>query len=261
LRTRGTSGGWLWSVALIALGIVLLLNNFLLISGFNVQTLLPLILVVLGVVILVRGDLFAGGTGKNFGITRGSVESAALEISAGAIDVQVYPLQREGRLIAGQFAPDSRPALSVEGVDARLRLDRAATPFFAFTPWQIALARDLPWKVYVSTHLGQVNIDCGGLIVAGGVIATGVGDIQFVVPSEALAPLYLRSSLGNIRVQAPAGHSVRVIAKPTRLFRIHADETRYEQVEPGVYRARDSVSDRPEIVLFVSSVFGDAYLT
>lgn len=260
MRASRASGGWLWGAALAALGVILLLDNFLLISGFSVITLLPLIFVVAGAVVLLRGDVLAGGSGKTFGITRGSVETVALEVSAGAIDVQIYPLQREGRLIAGQFAADSRPALDVDGVNAKLRLDRAATPFFSFAPWQLALARDLPWSIYISTHLGQANIDCTGLIVAGGVMATGFGDIHFSPPAEALAPIYLRSSLGNIRINASDGQRVRVIGRETRLFHIHIDEARYTEVEPGVFVSAGA-EDRPETTLYIASTFGDAYLT
>lgn len=44
------------SLALIALGIVLLLQNFLLLADFNVGAFAPLILVILGAIILLRGD-------------------------------------------------------------------------------------------------------------------------------------------------------------------------------------------------------------
>ncbi len=261
MRGSTSSGGWLWALGLVALGTVLLLDRFLLIPDFSTSALLPLVLVVIGLIVLVRGDLFAGGAGKSFGITRGSVENAAIEISAGAVDVQVYPLQREGRLIAGQYAPDARPALDVQGVEAKLRLDRAATPFFSFTPWQAALARDLPWKVYITTHLGQVSANCEALIIGGAVIATGVGDIHFTAPSEALAPIYLRSALGNVHLTTPPGHAARLIVKPTRLFRVHVDATRYIEESEGVYLARDAAPDRPEAVIYISSTFGDAYLS
>ena len=52
MRAKGSRGVWVWSLALIAVGVVLLLNNFLLLSGFNVTTLWPLLLVILGAVIL-----------------------------------------------------------------------------------------------------------------------------------------------------------------------------------------------------------------
>ncbi len=260
MRTKGGApSGWFWSLALVALGIALLLNNFLLISGFNVTTLLPLVLVIIGAVIVVRGDIFAGGAGKNFSITRGSVESAALEISAGAIDVQAYALQREGRLIAGQFAPNTRPFLTVDGVDAKLRMDRAMTTFFSFSAWTAALANDLPWKLYVSTHLGQVSLDLSDVIIDTAVISTGLGNIQLTTPKEALAALYVRSALGVIRVVVPAGQNVRIIAPNTRLFTVQADKERYANPEAGIYVTLNGTLDAPETLIYVNGTFGDAY--
>ena len=102
--------------------------------------------------ILLRGDFVPSDEARSFGITRGSVESAALEISAGEIDVQAYALQREGRLIAGQYAANSRPTLDVQETHANLKMDRAATPWLSFADWRVALARDLPWSLFVTTQ-------------------------------------------------------------------------------------------------------------
>ncbi len=257
---RATRGLVVWSLALVALGIILLLDNFLLLSGFNAAALWPLVLVVLGAVILLRGDFVPSDEARSFGITRGSVESAALEISAGGIDVQGYALQRESRLIAGQFAANSRPDLDVQATHANLRMDRAATPWLSFADWKVGLARDLPWSLFVTTHLGQVQLDLSGLIVQRAVIATGFGDIRVVSPEEALEPLHLRSALGNIHLIVPPGSNVRVTASGSSLFRVHADETRYEAQPHGVYVSRDADAESPLIEINVSGTFGDAYL-
>jgi hypothetical protein len=251
---------WIGSLTLVALGIILLLNNFLLISGFNVAALSPLILVVVGAAILLRGDLLPGKDARSFGITRGSVEAALLEVHAGEIDVQARALTRDGRLIAGQYAADSRPSLTVQDTAAYLRMERAATPWLSFADWDVGLARDLPWGLYISTSLGQVNLDLTGVIVQRALIATGLGDIRLVCPDEALEPLTLRSNLGDIRVLTPPGCRVRVTTHGGRMFRVHADAARYQALEPGVYVSRDADASRPLIEIRVSGVFGDAYL-
>ncbi len=257
---RATRGLLLWSLALAALGIVLLLNNFLLLSGFNAGALWPLILVVIGAVILLRGDFVPSDKSRSFGITRGSVESAGLEISAGEIDVQGYALQRESRLIAGQYAANSRPSLDAQDTHANLRMDRAATPWLSFADWRVALAQDLPWSLFVTTSLGQVQLDLSGLIMQRAVIATGLGDIRLVCPDEAFEPLYVRSALGNIHVITPPGSNVRVKTSGAAMFRIHADENRYLPQDQGYYQARDADADRPLIEIDISGTFGDAYL-
>lgn len=257
---RATRGLLLWSLALTALGIVLLLNNFLLLSGFNAGALWPLLLVVLGGILLLRGDIVPSDEARSFGITRGSVESAALEISAAEIDVELRALQREGRLIAGQYAANSRPLLDVQETHANLKMDRAATPWLSFANWHVALALDLPWSLFVTTSLGQANLDLTGLVIQRAVIATGFGDVRLVCPDEALEPIYVRSALGNIHVIVPPDSHVLVRAAGSPLFRVHADATRFEAQGSGLYLARDADTERPLIEIDISGTFGDAYL-
>lgn len=259
----GSKGSFVWPLALLIVGLALLFNNFLLLErfNFNLTALWPLLLVIAGATILVRGDLLPGGAPRTFGITRGSVESAVLEISAGEIDVIGRALQREGRLIAGQFAADSRPDLQVTDTHAHLRMDRATTPWLSFSDWDIGLTPDLPWQVFVSTHLGQVQFDFTGLILQDAVIATGFGDIRTVTPQEAFGPLLLKSTLGDIHVTTPLGSAARISARDGRIFRVHHDETRYEQPEPGVFVAKDADEDAPLIDVQISGTFGDTYLT
>lgn len=258
--TNESRGPVLLPLLLVIVGVLLLLHNFLLLGDFNVIGLLPLVLVIIGAQILLRGDLFSGGSVKTFGITRGSVESGTLEISAGEIDVDLRALQREGRLIAGQFAAESRPRLEVDGNHATLRFHRSDTPWYSFADWQIVMARDLPWQVYVSTHLGQVTADLDGLIIQEALIATGIGDVRVVCPQEAFSPLQIRSALGTIHFSTPVGAAARIMIKPTRIFSVHFDETRYELVEPGVYVAQDADPDAPLVEVQINGTFGDAYL-
>lgn len=259
-KVKRMTGPRLWAIALVIVGVVLLLDNFLLLGDFNAIALLPLLLVVVGAQVLLRGDLIPNADARTFGITRGSVESATLEISSGEIDVEIRPLSREGRLIAGQFAGESRPYLKVQDNYAHLKMDRSRTPWFSFVDWQAGLARDLPWQLFISTHLGQVNCDLSGLIMRDVVTATGVGDIRFVCPQEALGQIYLRSTLGNIHLITPPGIRSRIVARGGRMFKVRHDAYRYENPEPHVYVSTDADADAPVIEIQISGSFGDAYL-
>ncbi len=251
---------WLWPVLLVVVGVVLLLDNFLLLGDFNAIALLPLLLVVAGAQVLLRGDLLPSTEASTFGITRGSVESGTLEISAGGIDVDIRPLNREGRLIAGQYAAGARPSLNVKDTYAHIRMNRARTPWFSFVDWQVGLANDLPWQFLVSTHLGQIELDMGDLIVHEAVAASGIGDIRVVLPYEAFKPLYVRSTFGNIHVVTPTGHRTRIIVQGSRVFRAHHDIHRYTEVEPNVFESLDAEPDAPLVTVTVRGTFGDAYL-
>lgn len=253
-------GPVIWPLALAAAGVILLLDNFLLLGDFDATLLWPLLLVLVGAQILLRGDFAPSDEAKTFGITRGSVESATLEVSAGEIDVTMRALQREGRLIAGQFAAQSRPQMTVSETHAHLKMHRAMTPWLSFADWEMGLARDLPWQIFISTSLGQVNLDLSALILQDATIASGIGDIRLVCPHEALGPLHVRSALGNIQIITPHGYNARVLVEGSRLFTVHMDENRYMQVEPGVFAALDANSDAPLIEIHISGTFGDAYL-
>ncbi|MBZ0301601.1 MAG: hypothetical protein K8J31_17780 [Anaerolineae bacterium] len=260
MQARQSRGPWLWPLALAIVGVLLLLDNFLLLGDFNPTLLWPLLLVIAGAQVLLQGDLLGTQAGKTFGVTRGSVEAAALEISAGEIDVNLRALRREGRLIAGQFAADSRPQMQVQDTQAFIRMNRAATPWISFADWEMGLANDLPWQIYVTTHLGQVVLDLSEIIVQDVVAGTGFGDIRLTSPYEALGTIQLRSTLGTLQVIVPQGYRARITVRKTTFFGVHADPARYAQVEPDIYLAEDADDDAPLVDIQLSGTFGDAYL-
>lgn len=266
-RVSGANGPVLWPLALTAFGVVLLLDNFMLLGDFNAMTLAPLGLVILGAQILLRGDAALSTEARRFGITRGSVESATLEISSGEIDVEVRALQPDWRLrdgqhalIAGQFTHQSRPQLSMSEQYAHLKMDRASTPWSSFADWKVGLASDLPWQLISTGHLGEFDGDFSELIIHEAVIATGFGDIRIVSPPEAFGSLNLRSTFGNIQVVTPQGYNTRITVRPGRLFSIHADETRYSSPEINSFIALDADPAAPLVEIIISGTFGGAYL-
>lgn len=259
-RAKTTAFPMLWALLIAGVGVVLLFSNFGLLGNFNAVALLPLLLVVAGAQILLRGDFIPNADTRDFGITRGSVESATLEVSSGAIDVDILALQREGRLIAGQFAVNSRPQLDVRDTYAHLKLFRSSTPWWSYADWKMALAQDLPWQILVTTHIGQASLDLSQLIVHDVVVGTGIGDIRIVCPKESFNPLFVRSTFGNIHILTPKGYRAKVVVKQTRLFTVKFDSERYDNPEKGVYVARVDNDDAPLIEIQVSGSFGDAYL-
>lgn len=261
---RSAKGPVILPLLVAVIGILLLLNNFLILRDFNIASLLPLLLVVMGGQILLRGDFVPGSDFRTFGITRGSVEAATLEINAGEIDVTLQALQggrSQERLIAGQYAAGARPELRAEGVQAHLRLDRARTPWVSFADWELGLARELPWQLYVSTSLGQVNADCSNLVIEKALLSTGPGDIRFVIPLEAFEAILLKSTLGSIHVVTPPGVRARITIQRGRLFDVHVDKHRYTEEFPGLYLARAPHTDAPVVDIVIQGGAGDAYLT
>ncbi|MEO1290021.1 MAG: DUF5668 domain-containing protein, partial [Chloroflexota bacterium] len=166
-RSLGSNSSPIWSFILIILGVLLLLSNFFLLGDFDIVDLWPILLVVVGAQVLLRGDILPSQAFRTFGITRGSIESATLEINAGEIDVAIRALQTRNteRLIAGQFANQARPELDVRDVHAMLTLERSQTPWLSFADWEMGLSQDLPWQIVASTNFGQVTADLNNVIV------------------------------------------------------------------------------------------------
>lgn len=245
------------------IGLALLLDRFLFFPNINLLLLSPLLLVIVGAVLLFQGDFIPDNATRSFGITRGSVQSATLELNSGEVDVVIGTLERADRLIAGQYARSARPSLHVDEARAHtyLRMDRASTYWSNTATWEMGLATDLPWQPVISTNLGNVEMNLQGMIIDGGVVATGIGDIQLVCPSETLRPLTVISQMGKVHIICPVGHDVAVSIQSSRFSRIQVDTSGYVQVSPREYRTLNASTDTPPIQLILKTTFSDVYLT
>jgi hypothetical protein len=255
---------WLWPLVLMIVGVVLLLSNFLLLD-VDVTPYWPVLLVLLGVQLLLRGDIALSWQAHSFGITRGSVQSASLEIESGELDVQVRALRKPGRLIAGQYTARSRPGLNVRNNHATLRMQRGQTWWLSLADWDVGLAQDLPWGLLVSSYLGRLEIDLRGLRIDRVYAASGIGSVNLACPQQAAGVLFARSTFGDVRLSIPEGSQavIRTAARP--LGRVRVDPSRFRLVEPGVYATvlpDDSDADSAAVDLNVtaSTVFGSIYI-
>ena len=245
------------------IGLALLLDRFLFFPNINLISLAPLLLVIVGAVLFFQGDFIPDNATRSFGITRGSVQSATLELNSGEVDVVIGTLERTDRLIAGQYARSARPSLHVDEARAHtyLRMDRAATYWSNTATWEMGLATDLPWQPVISANLGNIEMNLQGVIVDGGVVASGIGDIQLVCPSETLRPLTVISQMGKIHIICPMGYDVVVSIQSTRFSRIQVDPSGYEQISPKEYRTLNPHADTASIQLILQTTFSDVYLT
>lgn len=265
MQPRHSKGPLVWPLMLVLIGGLLLLGNFLLLGDFRLLDLWPLLLVALGVQLLLRGDLSPSTDFRTFGITRGGIESATLEINSGAVDVvmRALPQRNSERLVAGQYTFQARPELQVTDVHAHLRMERDHTPWLSLADWELALSRDLPWQIALSTSLGQVTANLEGVIVQQAFIHTGFGDIHLTLPTEAFEPLDIQSILGTMVIQAPAGVRARITVQSGAFFNLQWDETRYEKVrqDVDVYETRQAADDAPLVELVLRGTFGAAHLS
>jgi len=262
-RSRGSKGPLVWPLGLAILGVLLLLYNFFLLGDFNILNLWPVLLVIIGAQVLLRGDLVPSSDFRTFGITRGSIESATLEINAGEIDVNIRAMERANseRLIAGQYANQARPDLEVRDVHAHLVMERSKTPWLSFANWEMGISQDLPWQIVIGSNFGQVSADLSRVIMQNALISTGLGDIHLTLPREAFETLYLRSLLGSISLITPPGYKARITVQGGRFFGVNVDESRYEKQDEGVYISRDADEELPLVDVVLTGTFGDCYLS
>lgn len=262
-RSRNSKGPLVLPLIVALLGVLLLLSNFFLLGDFSILDLWPVLLVIIGAQILLRGDIVPSQDFRTFGITRGSIESATLDINAGEIDVTIRALQTRNteRLIAGQYANQARPELDVQDVHAYLTMDRRHTSWLSFANWEMGISQDLPWQIVASTNLGQITINLSHVIIQNALISTGIGDIHLVCPAESFEPIYVRSLLGSITVRSLEDYNVRITVEGGRFFGVTIDETRYQEIAAGVYMTRNADDTHPLVDIVINGTFGDAYLS
>lgn len=247
----------------IAAGVALLLINFLILENVNFSDLLkywPVLLISVGVLIAVRGDLAFTAQGQTFGITRGNVESAQLEASAGELDVHIRALRREGRLIAGQFTARSRPLLGVRGTHARLTMQRGQTWLLSMADWEIGLAKDLPWSLLLSSFLGEIDADLRGVTLERAHFGTSFGDVLLVAPEMCAQGIQARSSFGNIMLTVPEGVQAVIRVNMGPLARLRVNEARFLLLEEGVYATLGAGNVDAPVRVSLGTTFGTVRL-
>lgn len=246
---------------LVLIGIVVLLNSYLLIDTDIVQF-WPIVLILVGLLVLWRGDLAPSWQAHTFGITRGSVESATLEVNSAEIDVRIRPLGRAGRLIAGQYTARSRPKLLVRNNHAHLELRRGSTWLLSFADWDLGLANDIPWQVMASAHLGKIQADLRHVPLRQAHIATGFGDIRVIAPQTVTGPLYVRSTFGDLNVSIPMDVPALIRLDASPLSSLFVDEDDFKPNADNTLfttPAYDPDADALEITL--SATFGNVLLS
>ncbi len=247
-------------VLLLGSGSYWLLRNFRLLPDVDLTPYAPLILILLGIQLLLRGDWGISWAAQTFGITRGTVRAASLEAYSGELDVKLRALRREGRLIAGSYTARSRPDLTVRGETARLSMHRGRTWPFSIADWEIGLARDLPWNVLLSAFLGEIEVDLRGIPINRAELGTGFGDIRLVLPELVGQGVRAFSTFGNVTLAVPEGCAavVRVRRKP--FARLQVDEGHFVRLGDGLYATLNHAQAARSTYAELGSTFGTVRL-
>jgi hypothetical protein len=258
---------WFWPLILVIGGVVVLLDNFLLID-VDIARYWPVLLLALGIQLLLHGDIAPSWQAHTFGITRGSVESASIEIESGELDVQLRALRKPGRLIAGQYTARSRPDLTVRHNHATLRMQRGQSWWLSLAYWDVGLANDLPWEVLMSSYLGHLEADLRDLLIQRVYMSSGIGNVSLICPHRAAGMIFARSTFGDVQLTIPDHSRAQIVIKTGPFGRVRVNEARFTQVEPGVYASPPkgagetaNNTDTPELTVIAGTVFGSVYIS
>lgn len=219
-----------------------------------------MVLILIGIQLLWRGDIAPSWQAQTFGITRGSVTEGQVEISSGEIDVKLRASPRPERLIEGQYTARSRPSLKVRNNRALLKMQRGTTWLFSLADWQVELAQDLPWSMLVSTHLGQLDIDMRGLQIERAYIASGIGDVRLICSDCMAGEVEARSNLGDVRLAIPDGIPAIIRVEAGPLCRIIRHSKRYLEQPDFAIVTEEYDPDLPAITVKVAATFGNIHL-
>lgn len=250
---------FLWPVLIVIIGILLLLDNYLLLS-LDVLNFWPILLIFLGLQLLWRGDFALSWQAQTFGITRGSVQSGIVEISSGEVDVKLKALTKPGRLAAGQYTARSRPNLNVRNNRAALTLRRGNTWLFSMADWDVNLAPDLPWAILVSSHLGHLELDLRGMDISRSYIASGFGDLRIVAPDRPAGPLLGRSTFGDVRLSIPEHVPAIIYVQSGPFCRVIRHSRQFRQKPDQSIVTAAYVPNQPALEITLASTFGNIHL-
>jgi hypothetical protein len=261
MRRRKTGQApFLWPILLVIAGVLLLLNNYLLIE-LNVLDYWPVIFVLFGLQLILRGDIAPSWQAQTFGITRGSVQDGVLEISSGEIDVKMQATHDSTRLAAGQYTARSRPRLHVRNNRATISMQRGQTWLFSLADWEIDLARDLPWTVLASAHFGQIEADLRGLAVRRGYFASGLGNVGIICSELGAELIVARSTFGDVRLAIPPDVPAIIHIEASPLTRVIRHSRQYrERPDHAIVTAAYEQTNAPPVQITLSSTFGNIHL-
>lgn len=253
--------GWIWPIILAGAGILLLLHNYLLIE-VDISLIWAGLLILIGLIILLNGDIVFSRAHQTFGITRGSVEAGTLRATSGELDIRLRALDVPGRLIAGVYTARSRPGLETDDNRAIISMDRGKTWLLSMADWEIELARDLPWKLQLSSFLGRIEADLRGLIAEQVSLATGLADLVVIAPVEPPeAPIVLQSTFGNIMLTVPDGVEAKIDLQASPVFGVHIQNAEKWHTGEGYMCTPGFDSATEPLLITVRGTFGDLFLT
>lgn len=242
MRSTYRYRSFFWPALLILVGVVALLAN----TGqipvdrlYNLVILWPLILVVLGLELIVRrslrgvaGDIAAAliillaivgatayvaaspspsaGTSFDAFAEVGTVESATLEIDAGAAQVTVSGDSELGSKLYRAHIQYSgnKPEVSLDRSSGELRISQSNSSFFTFQQRRfvldVQLNPSIPWTINENTGASNATYRLANVHISGLTLHTGASRDDITLgPASGIVPVQLNGGALTVRIHRP----------------------------------------------------------
>ena len=215
---RWRSGAAFWAVALIALGVIFLLQNFgvLVVDG---GAIFALFLIGMGAWLLL-GSLMRRGSvdAVSRSVSLDGAREARLEVNHGAGDLRIGPSSDPAALVISTADVEVVPSVRREGdrLDVRLREDRDW--WFWMWPgnwgashrWSLAINRDVPMTLDVRAGASRAEIDLRDVKVTALSVEVGASSVDLTLPASGQVSARIKASAADVKVRVPDGVALRV---------------------------------------------------
>ncbi len=215
------SGTAYWALALIAVGVIFLLQNLNILPDNIWGSVWPVFLILLG------GWLLLGNLAR-----RGSPAMTARSIALdGAREARLAVHQGAGRLsLGGSSDPATLVSSTADGdvtqsvrregdrLDVSLRQERDWMFWMwpwnwgAGSDWTLSLNREVPLSLDLSTGASQADIDLRDLKVSSLQLSTGASTVDLRLPAAGQTTARIKAGASTVRIRVPDGVAARVRA-------------------------------------------------
>jgi hypothetical protein len=219
-------GSIFWPILLIAVGMIVLLDNLGLLpfDPWQLVRLWPLVLVVIGLDILIETARRRGHVGESLSIDRDSLPEAEVSVEFGAGTLRVSAEAGPAKLLEGEFTEDVEYQLS----DRRLRVySRPDWWSWRERKWEVRLTRDIPLRLRFQIGACESILDLSDLRVIEFSLESGAAGTVVRFPREAgMTRARIKAGAASVKISVPEGVAAR-IASTVALGTFEVDTRRF----------------------------------
>jgi len=216
-------GSLFWGIVIVLAGVLLLLNQFGLLTVSVWAFIWPVALILLGVWFLV-GPFVGRREFKDeaLSIPLSGASQADIHIRHGAGRLEISALPQSGDLLSGTFTGgvyEQHSLSSLHGNSMRVRLENRYNGFYGWPPmvgpqgyhWTMALAKNIPLKLDLKTGASETELNLSELMVTELELDTGASSNQITLPANAgYTHLRLKAGAASVMIRVPDGVAARI---------------------------------------------------